>query len=294
MNPPLTTFADLRAEDFVDTAVSPQSQPVAVTVKGVDLVTLQIYPVMPDSSKYLVRSSASPQVFLINKYVAQQIFKPLESHDVLHKTGAAPIAVTPPEREPVVPLTTPSKPDQKPVISQAGAEEKKQTGKTTSAPPLSFGKKTRPASPTKTGITEKSAGAEKSQPLITEKKPSTVPPKTLDLTGAKKAPPLTGRETKPTVSPVNVPPVTERKTDSAGAVTPATQTSKPPATETKQRQTSTGDDEGELTVYTVKAGETMPIIAKKFNCTVEEILKWNLLKSITVKPGQELYIYVKK
>jgi len=27
---------------------------------------------------------------------------------------------------------------------------------------------------------------------------------------------------------------------------------------------------------------------------VEEILKWNLLKSITVKPGQELYIYVKK
>jgi len=38
----------------------------------------------------------------------------------------------------------------------------------------------------------------------------------------------------------------------------------------------------------------MQLIAKKYSVTVEQILKWNILKSITVKPGQELYIYVKK
>ncbi len=38
----------------------------------------------------------------------------------------------------------------------------------------------------------------------------------------------------------------------------------------------------------------MTTIAKQYGVTVEQILKWNLLKSIGVKPGQELYIYVKK
>jgi LysM repeat protein len=54
------------------------------------------------------------------------------------------------------------------------------------------------------------------------------------------------------------------------------------------------DEDGDLTVHTVKRGETMQTIAKKYNVTVEQILKWNLLKSINVKPGQELYVYIKK
>ena len=61
------------------------------------------------------------------------------------------------------------------------------------------------------------------------------------------------------------------------------------------KQSAVGtDDDGDLTVHTVVKGETMPIIAKKYNVTVEQILKWNLLKSIAVRPGPELYIYVKK
>jgi membrane-bound lytic murein transglycosylase D len=54
------------------------------------------------------------------------------------------------------------------------------------------------------------------------------------------------------------------------------------------------DDEGELTVHTVKKGETMTSIAQQYKVSVEQILKWNLLKSISVKPGQELYVYTKK
>ncbi len=54
------------------------------------------------------------------------------------------------------------------------------------------------------------------------------------------------------------------------------------------------DDEGELKVHVVKKGETMTSIATSYGVTVEQILKWNLLKSISIKPGQELYIFVRK
>ena len=62
----------------------------------------------------------------------------------------------------------------------------------------------------------------------------------------------------------------------------------------KASTTDSTEDEGELTVYTVKRGDTMQLIARKYDVSVEQILKWNLLKSIAVKPGQELYIYVRK
>jgi LysM repeat protein len=38
----------------------------------------------------------------------------------------------------------------------------------------------------------------------------------------------------------------------------------------------------------------MTSIAQQYKVSVEQILKWNLLKSISVKPGQELYVYQKK
>lgn len=59
-------------------------------------------------------------------------------------------------------------------------------------------------------------------------------------------------------------------------------------------QESNLDDEGDLAVHTVKSGETMTTIAKQYNVLPEQIIKWNLLKTMIVKPGQELYIYVKK
>jgi len=108
------------------------------------------------------------------------------------------------------------------------------------------------------------------QPMIQEKTQTkqTPPPA---VTEAKKVPP---KETKPPVSQTTVAPTITEKG--------------------KQPATDAADDEGDLTVYTVKSGDTMPLIARKFNCSVEQILKWNLLKSINVKPGQELYIYEKK
>ncbi|GEM_PF-341609 len=288
MNPPLATFANLRADDFVDTAVTPQTQPIAVTVKGVDRVTLQLFPVTPDSSKYVVRSSSSQQLFVINKYVAQQIFKPLEGQEVFHKGASAPMAVKKPEPMATPPATTASGLNQKPSLPQAGTGEKKQTGKTAVAPALSFGKKSGVTSQPKSGVTGKSSGINPSQPIITEKKRTTAPSKIPNTAGA---------PTKQSAPGTNPPPMSGKNVDSGAVKTQPTsepQPSKPPAAGAKRTQSSTGDDEGELTVYTVKAGETMPIIAKKFNCTVEQILKWNLLKSITVKPGQELYIYVNK
>lgn len=42
--------------------------------------------------------------------------------------------------------------------------------------------------------------------------------------------------------------------------------------------------------HTVKKGETLSSIAKKYGCTVSELKKWNGLKSNTVKVGQKLKI----
>jgi hypothetical protein len=72
---------------------------------------------------------------------------------------------------------------------------------------------------------------------------------------------------------------------------PTKDTKSPP---TSPKETGKTEEEGELTVHTVKKGETMTVISKNYNVTVEQILKWNLLKSIAVKPGQELYIFVRK
>jgi LysM repeat protein len=77
----------------------------------------------------------------------------------------------------------------------------------------------------------------------------------------------------------------------------SSESSVPPKEKDKKNVVETpqaGDDEGTLVVYTVQKGETMTTIAKKYNVRTEQILKWNLLKSIAVKPGQELYIYTRK
>ncbi|TAK63813.1 MAG: DUF4340 domain-containing protein [Bacteroidetes bacterium] len=55
------------------------------------------------------------------------------------------------------------------------------------------------------------------------------------------------------------------------------------------------EDSGELTVYTVRAGETIASISRKFNITEEQLMKWNILKPGDVlKPGMELYVYIAK
>jgi LysM repeat protein len=91
------------------------------------------------------------------------------------------------------------------------------------------------------------------------------------------------------------PPQEQRVTPPVRKVSPEKPPVTPPAEKAAAKeQTTTSDDEGELTIVTVKKGETMTTIAKKYNVTVDQIIKWNQLKSISVKPGMELYVFVKK
>lgn len=45
------------------------------------------------------------------------------------------------------------------------------------------------------------------------------------------------------------------------------------------------------TTHTVKSGESLGSIAKKYNCTVTNLKTWNNLKTTTIQPGQKLKIY---
>lgn len=42
--------------------------------------------------------------------------------------------------------------------------------------------------------------------------------------------------------------------------------------------------------YTVRRGESLPLIARKNNCSVSELKEWNQLRSNTIHPGQKLII----
>lgn len=47
----------------------------------------------------------------------------------------------------------------------------------------------------------------------------------------------------------------------------------------------------EQKTHTVKSGENLGLIAKKYKCTVTELKEWNNLKSTTLKVGQKLKVY---
>ncbi|MBQ9137266.1 MAG: transglycosylase SLT domain-containing protein [Alistipes sp.] len=42
--------------------------------------------------------------------------------------------------------------------------------------------------------------------------------------------------------------------------------------------------------YTVRSGDNLGLIAKRNRCTVKDIMRWNKLKSTTIRPGQKLRI----
>ena len=44
-------------------------------------------------------------------------------------------------------------------------------------------------------------------------------------------------------------------------------------------------------IHTVKSGENLSVIAKKYKCTITELKKWNNLKSNTLQIGQKLKVY---
>jgi membrane-bound lytic murein transglycosylase D len=45
-------------------------------------------------------------------------------------------------------------------------------------------------------------------------------------------------------------------------------------------------------IYVVKRGESLPVIARKYDCSVSELRSWNGLKSHIIHPGQKLKIYL--
>ena len=47
----------------------------------------------------------------------------------------------------------------------------------------------------------------------------------------------------------------------------------------------------EQKIHTVKSGENLSIIAKKYQCTVTNLKEWNNLKSTTLSVGQKLKVY---
>ena len=48
---------------------------------------------------------------------------------------------------------------------------------------------------------------------------------------------------------------------------------------------------GTILPYIIESGDTLDTIAKKFNCTVEELQKWNSIKNVNqIDVGQKLVI----
>jgi membrane-bound lytic murein transglycosylase D len=47
-----------------------------------------------------------------------------------------------------------------------------------------------------------------------------------------------------------------------------------------------------IKIHTVRSGEHLSTIAKRYGCTVADIKQWNGIKSSTVKPGRKLTIYL--
>ena len=47
----------------------------------------------------------------------------------------------------------------------------------------------------------------------------------------------------------------------------------------------------EQKIHTVKSGENLSLIAKKYQCTVTELKEWNNLKSTNLSVGQKLKVY---
>jgi LysM repeat protein len=244
VTPALNQLANLHADDFIDTLMKIETHPTSVRVRAAEDATLNLYPSTPDSAKYFVQVAGSPQLFVISKWTAQQILKPVE------------------------PASAPPKPP-----AQIARKKK---------PPAS--------SPTITGENKEALQRSAEQSAAPPKKVETSKtPRTETAAAPKKEPAVTALRH----DSVSAPSGTQAQPHKPNPVSRRTEPSAPAAQKT-QNSESAIDNEGDLTVHTVKRGETMTTIAKQYGVSVEEILKWNLLKSIGVKPGQELYIYVKK
>jgi hypothetical protein len=245
LNPLFNTLSNLRADDFVDTVTEVKSKPIVVSVRGADNISLSFYPILPDSGKYFVRSAKSPQLFVVNKWIVQQILQP---------TGKTVGGVKPsPETEIVEEKTSTKEQEVKHVDVVQSVIEKPKPVQAPAKQNIQKSKETTKS--IEKPITPVTKEKEISKAIVEPKKET--PPK-------QEATPKQEPESKKQIDQSKAQPLPE------------------------------SDEEGDLIVHTVAKGESMTTIAKKYSVTPEKIIKWNLMKSIAVKPGQELYIYVKK
>jgi hypothetical protein len=250
MSTPLTSLANLHADDFVDTVIRFTSSPIGLSVKGTTNLTLQLYPSAPDSARYFVQSSNSPQIFLINKFAAQQLLKPIDHSRPAMRSPFAKKEETKPAPAPAKVVTetkTPPPPVVEKKVAQTVPEQK------TVIPPKRVQEK--PAEVRPAPVRTNPAG-----PLIKEKQ--SPPPVMPDLSSSKKFPskkPPAVKETKEAVPQTSEEQVIEKpsKPSKPTPTPPAPQ----PAAEKSKPSSGHLEDDGDLTVYTVKSGDTMPIIA---------------------------------
>lgn len=290
INPLLTALSNVRAEDFIDSAVQFSGAPARVEVAGAVTTTLEFYRLAGDTARYAVRASSSPQVFVVGKYAAGQLLKPI---------GDARVAGLASVRKGAAAEQQASAAD------EPGPEDV--ATETAAAPPVT---------PPKT-VTTQPARQESREPARQEAVPPAAEPAGRAETGKASEPPPQKPAAGGAVNPfkqkpageraaqapaVGTPPAGTRTGEDQGRNVPARTESRPaqtpPATPAVKAQPPAAgggaDDEGELTVHVVRKGESMTTIAKQYGVSVEQILKWNLLKSISVRPGQELYIFVRK
>ena len=71
---------------------------------------------------------------------------------------------------------------------------------------------------------------------------------------------------------------------------PMAQVSKPKSSSNDSKSSSKASKTTSPKTHTVKKGETLSSIARKYGCTVNELKKWNGLKNNNVKTGQKLKI----
>lgn len=284
INPVLTALTDLRAEDFIDTDVQFTGAPSTVEVEGAVSGRLEFHRISGDTARYAVGTSWAAQRYIVGRFAAAQLFKPVGDP---RSSGVASIRKgVPPPAATQVPSSG---------LEAAAGEPGTETGTPSKTPAKAEPVRSEPVTVKETPKAPPKE-AVKEPPAETVKPPAATPPATGSVNPFKQkspteratqvpavAPPPSGQATKaapPAQAPVKAP-------DQAVQKTPATAPAKTPAG-------AGGDDDGELTVHVVKKGETMTTIADKYGVSVEQILKWNLLKSISVKPGQELYIFIRK
>jgi hypothetical protein len=74
----LNALSNLHADDFVDTLYQPKTQPFKMRVWTSGEADLSFFPEPPDTSKYFVQTSQSPQGFTLSKWSVRPLLAPIE------------------------------------------------------------------------------------------------------------------------------------------------------------------------------------------------------------------------